>query len=418
VSASHEVGAVLDLTLIRPATGGAVARADDGVVVFVRHGLPGERVRATVTDLSRTYLRADVTEVIEGSDSRVDPACPHAGAQACGGCDLQHARRAEQVAWKEFVARDQLRRLAGLDVDLAVRDCGDGRGSRTRVRCAVIDGRLGFRRFRSHDVHEVSECWLADQRLLPGFAGTWADAAEVELRAIGVGSPFAVVRFERGSTVETRTLEGAPLDDAHSEVDVGDVRFAVGPTSFWQAHRDAPGILVDRVREFAEPEPGDHVVDLFGGVGLLGVSLAPHVGVRGVVTVVESDAAACRDAQTNAAGLDQVVVCHAPVSHRVLRETVPRGSTVLLDPPRTGVGEAAMSTLAVCRPRRVVYVSCDSATMARDLSVLLLAGYDLRAIEGYDLFPVTEHVELVAVLDERPRPGQASRKGSHPAGPR
>jgi tRNA/tmRNA/rRNA uracil-C5-methylase (TrmA/RlmC/RlmD family) len=226
--------------------------------------------------------------------------------------------------------------------------------------------------------------------------------SEVELRAIGEGAPIAVARrsAERGANYDVRSLEGAPLDPStRSRVAVGSHVYTVGPLSFWQSHRDAPRLLVDAVLDFADVASGDDVVDLFSGVGLFSVPLAKLVGPTGRVSAVESSPHSVRDARENAEGYRHLKVREWTVSPRSVNDTVREGSLVVLDPPRHGLGKGVVEALVRRSPRRVVYVSCDAATFSRDLKEFLGNGFVLSDLRVFDLFPMTEHVELVALLD-------------------
>jgi tRNA/tmRNA/rRNA uracil-C5-methylase (TrmA/RlmC/RlmD family) len=387
----------------RPATGGGVGRADDGRVIFVRHSLPGELVRVEVTEATSNFYRGDAVEILESSPDRVTPPCPYAHPGGCGGCDLQHASTSAQLSWKASLVREHLKRIAGLEMDVEVAPPGEVQGSRTRLRCAVNeDGRLSLRAARSHQLVPIDSCWISNDAFEPALLSTWRGVSEVELRALGTAEPFAVARreSERGTHYELRSLTGAPLDPGtHSRVVVGDHVFSVGPLSFWQSHRDAPSVLLDAVLELSNVTSGDDVVDLFSGVGLFAVPLAKLVGSSGRVTAVESSAVGVRDARTNATGLKQLKVREWSVTARSVNDTVREGSVVVLDPPRQGLAKGVAESLVRRRPRRLVYVSCDAATMARDLKNFLGSGFSLKQLRIFDLFPMTEHVELVALLD-------------------
>lgn len=392
------------LRVERPATGGGVGRAPDGRVTFVRYALPGELVRVDVQERTANFYRGDAVEVLEASAERVEPPCRYAHPRGCGGCDLQHASPTVQLAWKSALVTEHLRRIAGVDRTVEVRRSGgSGEGSRTRLRCGVGEGdMLGLRRARSHDLIAIDECWISDPVFASAFAHAWPGVSEVELRAIGEGAAFAVARrsAERGAHYDVRSLEGAALDPAtHSRVAVGDLVYTVGPLSFWQSHRDAPKLLVDVVTELADVSPGDDVVDLFSGVGLFSVPLARLVGPTGRVSAVESSPHAVRDARENATGHRQLKVREWSVSPRAVNDTVREGSIVVLDPPRHGLARGVADALARRAPRRLVYVSCDPATFARDLKDFLRNGFVLSDLRVFDLFPMTEHVELVALLD-------------------
>jgi tRNA/tmRNA/rRNA uracil-C5-methylase (TrmA/RlmC/RlmD family) len=391
----------------RPATGGAVGRLDDGRVVFVRNALPGELVRVEITESTSKFSRADAIDILEASPDRVEPPCPYAHPGGCGGCDLQHASSSGQVSWKSTLVAEHLRRIADVETDFSVVEApSDAEGSRTRLRCAVNDdGRLALRAARSHDLVEIDHCWIANRSFTPAFATSWHGAEEVELRAIGDGEPFAVVRREtpRGTMYELCSLRGEPLEPStQSRVDVRGYVFSVGPRSFWQSHRDAPTLLLDTVLEQADARPEDHVTDLFSGVGLFSVPLAKAVGPGGRVTAVESSAYAVRDARQNAEGLRNLKVREWSVTPRSVNDAVGEGDLVVLDPPRGGLAKGVADTLVRRRPRRLVYVSCDAATFARDLKILLAGGYAMNDLRVFDLFPMTEHVELISRLDLGP----------------
>ena len=419
------VGQVFPVRLERPASGGAVGRAPDGRVVFVRHALPGEVVEATVTESTSTFYRADALVIVEPSPDRVSPPCRYAHPGGCGGCDLQHASREAQLSWKSAVVGEHLRRIAGVEREVTVVSAPSATpGSRTRLRCAVdSDGQLSLRVARSHDLVAVERCWISDSTFAEAFGHTWRGLVEVELRAIGHGQPFAVAQRanERGTTYEYRSMSGAPLEPTtSSRASVNGHVFSVGPLSFWQSHRDAPDLLTEAVMRMGDVRRGEDVVDLYGGVGLFTVPLAKVVGAHGRVTAVESSPFAVRDARVNATGLTNVRVREWSVTPRSVNDTVLPGSLVVVDPPRGGLGKGVPESLVRRAPRGIVYVSCDAATFARDLKIFLRSGYSLRQLEAIDLFPMTEHVELVAFLDSSSQKvdsaSEAENLGSRPGG--
>jgi tRNA/tmRNA/rRNA uracil-C5-methylase (TrmA/RlmC/RlmD family) len=320
---------------------------------------------------------------------------------------LQHANAAAQVAWRSSLVAEHLRRIAGVEHDVElITPPSTARGSRTRLRCGVDDeGRLSLRGARSHDLVPIETCWIGSGAFAPAFATSWAGAEEVELRDIGDAEPFAVVRREthRGTIFEICSLRGEPLEPStQSRVAVNDHVFSVGPRSFWQSHRDAPQLLLSSVLEFASVSAGDHVVDLFSGVGLFAVPLAKQVGPSGRVSAVESSPYAVRDARQNGDGLRQMKVREWSVTPRSVNDSVGSGDVVVLDPPRSGLAKGVGDALIRRSPRRIVYVSCDPATFARDLKILRSGGFKLSELRAFDLFPMTEHVELIGLLDIAP----------------
>jgi tRNA/tmRNA/rRNA uracil-C5-methylase (TrmA/RlmC/RlmD family) len=383
----------------RPATGGGVAHLSDGRVVFVRHSLPGETVQVRLTESSKNFARGEAVEILEASPERVIPVCPVAVPGGCGGCDLQHASPTAQREWKIFLVQDHLQRIAGIDVELKIEPTPEpAQNTRTRLRCAVTEsGQLALRAARSHDLVPISECVASDAVFGPAFENSWGKVDEVELRAIGDGQPFAVVR--RGELYDVVALDGTRLHpDTQSRVSVRNFVHSVGPRSFWQSHRDGPEVLVNQVLAYAQLGKGDHAVDLFSGVGLFSIAMAKEVGPTGKVVAVESSAFSVKDARQNAQGFPWVKIREWTVSARAINDAVMENDVVVLDPPRIGLAKGVVEALARRRPRRVVYVSCDAATFARDLALFEENGIELQDMKVYDLFPMTEHVEIVALL--------------------
>ncbi len=354
------------------AGGGCVARTAEGQVVFVRHAIPDEVVMARVTQATRSFLRADAVEVIEASPDRVVPPCPYAGPGLCGGCDWQHVSLPRQRRLKADLLAEQLRRLAGLDLDVTVEEvpgAPDGLGWRTRVRYSIDrSGRAGFRRHRSHQVQPVERCLIASP----------------EVQAEGVTA-------RRWPGVESVEVPGP------SERVVRDRTFRAGPGAFWQVHPAAPDVLVGALLQGLDPQPGEAVADLYGGAGIFAAFLAEAVGVGGRVVLVEGSARAAAAAEENLAGLAHAEVMRARVGPDVLDLTGPV-DLIVLDPPRAGAGLEVSAALAGSNARSVAYVACDPASLGRDLRVFLDAGWTLAALRAFDLFPMTEHVEAVAFL--------------------
>jgi tRNA/tmRNA/rRNA uracil-C5-methylase (TrmA/RlmC/RlmD family) len=368
------------LTVGRVAAGGAcVARAEDGRVVFVRHALPGETVRVEVTSETSRFLRADAVEVLEPSPDRVTPPCPYAGPGRCGGCDWQHALPAAQLRLKGDVVREHLARLAGYEWQGEVEGVEPRWAWRTRVQWSVDEaGRVGLHRHRSRDVIPVDRCLIAAAP--PPASGEPATTVEV-----------AVL----GDEVVT-TVDGRPADLPGARVDVAGRRFEVAAGGFWQVHERAPEVLWEAVRDGLRPQPGDSVVDLYAGAGLFTALLGEVVGPTGSVLAVEGSARAAADCARNTHDQPWVRVRTAPVTEPLVRRL--RADLVVLDPPRAGAGLEVAGALASLRARAIAYVSCDAATFARDLRVLLEAGWGVDSLRVLDLYPQTEHVELVTVL--------------------
>ncbi len=355
------VGARFELDIGPVAHGGHFVARHEGQVVFVRHALPGERVTVEVTEDDGRFLRADAVEVHLASPHRVTAPCPWSGPGRCGGCDFQHVTPAEQRRLKAAVVEEQLRRLAGLERSVTVEAVPpeDGLGWRTRMQYVrLADGRPALRKHRSHDVVPVDTCLIAHP-----------DAREPE--------PGTLV--ER---VETR----------HGSAD-----FEVAADGFWQPHVAAPRTLVECVLGFLEPRRDEVVLDLFAGVGLFAAFLAEAVGPGGSVTAVEGDRTAAGHARRNLAGFAWARSVVGRVD-RVLRRGVGRADLVVLDPPRAGARRQVVRAIGDLAPRAVAYVACDPAALARDIGYFAELGYELTDLRAFDLFPMTHHIECVALL--------------------
>jgi len=388
------VGQSFEVDVGPVAHGGHCVARHEGRVVFVRHALPGERVRVTVTEGGATskFWRADATDVLNPSPDRVAPPCPWAGPGRCGGCDWQHASLSAQRALKATVVREQLAHLAGLERDVVVEAVpGDdgGLGWRTRVHYAVdAAGRAGLRRHRSHDVVRIDWCRIAHPLVVEARVPEerWPPESSVEVVAsVATGERLVLVG-------------GVPGGDV-TEVAAGR-EFRVSGSGFWQVHPGAAETLLAAVLAGLEPRPGESALDLYCGVGLFAAALAERLGPGGRVTAVEADARGVSDARHNLATLPTVTVERGRVDHVLRRLRLRRADLVVLDPPRSGAGKAVVDLLSRVKARRIAYVACDPAALARDLRWFGERGYELLDLRAFDLFPMTAHVECVAVLGQ------------------
>jgi tRNA/tmRNA/rRNA uracil-C5-methylase (TrmA/RlmC/RlmD family) len=368
-------------------------------VVFVRHALPGERVRVRVTeDGGGSYCRADAVAVLEPSADRVVPPCEYAGPGGCGGCDWQHASGAAQRELKAAVVREALARLGGLpDVAVTVQPLPGGLlGWRTRLQFAVDDaGRLGLRRHRSHEVELLDACPLATAEVnaVDAPARLWPGAAVVELVAPASGEPVLLETGRAGRAV--RRDGPAVLTERAAGRD-----WRVSAGGFWQVHPAAADTLAACVLDLLHPVPGEAVLDLYAGAGLFAGVLAERVGVTGRVLAVEADRTAAADARANLSRYDCTAVHHGHVETLLAADPprFPRPDLVVLDPPRSGATPATMAAICALAPRAVAYVACDPAALARDVRAASEHGYRLADLRAFDLFPMTHHVECVALL--------------------
>ncbi len=336
-------------------------------VVFTRHAIPGERVVVEITEGTDgdRFWRGDVVEVLSASPDRVVPPCPVAGPGLCGGCDFQHVAVPSQRDLKTAVVREQLVRLGRLDpadplvTGLVVEQVpGDADGLRWRTRTQFVttrDGRRGLRKHRSHDVVPVDDCLI--------------------------------------------TIEGAPVPTTRSVTAAGHTHeFSLADDGFWQVHPGAPTVLVETILEQLDPQPGESVLDLYAGVGLFARFLADRVGESARIVAVEGDHEATRHAQLNLGGFDKAKAAVGSVDKVLASSYDEPFDLVVLDPPREGARAAVVRQIADRAPRAVSYVACDPAALARDVATFSECGYRLTALRALDLFPMTHHVECVALL--------------------
>jgi tRNA/tmRNA/rRNA uracil-C5-methylase (TrmA/RlmC/RlmD family) len=435
-------GDVLELTAGEAAHGGwCVARAGElgSLVVFVRHALPGERIRAVITQVTAKLARADAVEILDPSPDRVTPPCPHARPGGCGGCDWQHASLPAQRALKAAVIRQQLARIAGLDREVTVEalagdepgaedgTAGPGLGWRTRVTFAVgPDGRAGLRQHRSHEIVDIQACPIAHP--LVNAAGVpsraWPGATSVQVAAVPATG-------ERGVLVSGHVRGKVPAVAADSIrlVGRGGARTALAGrgyltqhaagrdwradlAGFWQVHPAAADTLSAAVLAALRPQPGDVALDLYCGAGLFAGALAAAVGPDGRVVAVEGDVAAARDARHNLRDWPWARVHRGDAGEVLARLGLAGAMLAVLDPPRTGAArpviDALISGAGGQALRRIAYVSCDPATLARDLKLLTAGGWALDGLRAFDAFPMTHHVECLATLTRDPGAGGSS----------
>lgn len=385
------------------AHGGVCVARHEGRAVFVRHTLPGERVRIRITEggTEDRFWRADAVAILTPSPARVEPPCPWAGPGKCGGCDWQHVLLPAQRSLKAAVVSEQLERLAGIRREVTVEPVPgdrDGLAWRTRVTYAVdAAGRAGLRQHRSHEVVPVDTCLIAHDEVRAARVedGHWPGASSVEVVAANTG--------ERQIIVDDEVVEGR----GHVVEEAAGRRWRVSGGGFWQVHPGAVATLVGAVLDGVRARPGERAMDLYCGVGLFAGALADAVGPSGAVFGVEGSRPAIADAKRNLHDVPWVRLAAGRVD-RVLSATGPAGvpdaaDIVVLDPPREGAKSAVVRQIAARRPRVVAYVACDPAALARDLATFAGHGYRLTGLRAFDLFPMTHHVECVAILEpDRP----------------
>ena len=382
------------------AGGDALGHLADGRVVFVPGALPGELVDVQITQAKKDFARGTVASIIEPSAHRVVPPCEHV-SRGCGGCSWQHLDVAQHMEAKVAIVREALRRNGKIEtLEVVAGGFVPPTASRTTLRMAVTpDGRLGFRRGGSHDVIDTPTCLVAHP-LLNEFIGDVrvTGATEVTLRCgVATGEVGIWLHDEDGEDVPGATVTGLP-----SHVVVGrkamlhevvqGVSLQVSMASFFQASQVAAELLVSAVNDAAgdaalSGEFGP-IIDAYGGVGLFTATL---VDTDIPVVLVESNPSACSDARSNLHDHDVSIEQIAVEQWRVQD-----AGLVIADPARNGLGAMGVNAIVATEAKRIVLVSCDAVAGARDIRLLLDAGYACEGVTVLDLFPNTPHVEVVS----------------------
>lgn len=399
---SFEVGERHTVTIEKVAHGGHFIARHEGQVIFVRHAIPGETVEVEITSIGSSFVRGDAIKIMEASPDRVSPPCAFSYPGGCGGCDFQHIAVPRQRELKAEVIREQFSRIAKREIGVSVAEIGEPLHWRTRLSSATNeDGKIGFYASRTHRVIPVDDCVIATRSInFPELAmRKWPARSRIEISASSTGARSIAISEAHSikRDLKARMTEG----EAISREDVYGHQLQVSQASFWQSHESAPEVLSEVIREFVRV--GDHVLDLYGGVGLFAAALIDLVGLDGSIDLVESSTSATADARRNFADFTNVKVHTGDVAHILAQ--IRRADVVVLDPPREGAGREVIAKIVGIAPRAIVYVACDPAALARDTLYLQERGFSLNQLRAFDLFPMTHHVECVALFEPSQKAG-------------
>ena len=407
---------MIELALTAMAHGGSALGRHEGRVIFVPYAIPGELVRVRLTEEHTRWARAELVEVVRPSPHRVEPPCPYFGPDRCGGCQFQHIDYDAQVRFKQEVVADQLARIGKLDVPVE-EPIGAAQpwDYRNNVQFHVTDeGYLGFLTADTNNIIPIEDCLIIDPLLdevWTAFDMHWPEIYRLSLRCGSTtGDRMAIFELDEYQDFDIEVDFPVScilmMPDGESVVLMGDTSlveyvagrdYRISAGSFFQVNTGGAEALVALVREVLELRRGDTLLDLYCGVGLFGLALAGEVGR---VVGIESDPSAAADFVVNAGDLDNVELLEGK-AQQVLHGVEGPVDLVVLDPPRAGAGERALGEVARLGPRRIAYVSCDPATLARDARHLVDAGYHLEVVQPLDMFPQTFHVESVNLFMRR-----------------
>jgi len=407
-----------ELHLTDMAHGGDALGRHEGKVIFVPYAIPGEEALVEIVEDKGRYARARLVEILSPSPHRVDPPCPHFGPGRCGGCQWQHIAYPAQLELKAAVVGDQLARLGRLpDVPLKMKPTIPSASPwhyRNHVQFSVgDDGRLGFVATAGRRVETIEVCYLLHPILDELFAALDLELpglARLSLRA-GVNTGDQMMIFETHDDLPPALesdlpvscvlllSDGTPVNligNNHITEVVAERRFHISAPSFFQVNTAVAEELVRVVGEYLAPAGDETLLDAYCGVGTFALSLADQVGQ---VIGIEEAAGAVADARLNVAELTNVEFIEGSVEALLPQLDRPIDLAVL-DPPRQGCKPEALRALIELAPRRIVYVSCDPATLARDARKLAGGGYRLVEVQPVDMFPQTYHIESVAMFEK------------------
>ena len=392
-SSTLKTGDLLQVTIEKVAHGGHFIARHDGAVIFVRHAIPGENCTIQITSTGSSFNRADVVSVEAASEFRVEAPCSFANRNGCGGCDFQHISIEHQRTLKSDVIAEQFSRIAKMELRVEVEEVGESTHWRTRaIATTDRNGKLGFYKSRSHSIAPVTDCIICvdgmnfseiASREFKGDMRVEISASNTDERSIALAPTRGEekARLTEGPAVLHENVLGRSLE--------------VSQESFWQSHKKAPEVLTQAVLEFAQLKSGEHVLDLYGGVGLFSAAILEAVGSTGHVDLIEGSKVATADAARNFSAFSNITIATGDVAKLLPRITA--ADVVVLDPPRDGAGKEAVAHIARLAPRAIVYVACDPAALARDTAYLADHSYSLVKVRAFDLFPMTHHIECVAL---------------------
>jgi tRNA/tmRNA/rRNA uracil-C5-methylase (TrmA/RlmC/RlmD family) len=388
-----KIGDRIQVTIEKVAHGGHFIARHNGAVIFVRHAISGEVCTVELTSIGKSFNRADVVSVQTPSDFRIITPCKFSRPDGCGGCDFQHISEEYQRTLKSQVITEQFARIAKMDITVDVEKISETTKWRTRaIATTDSNGKLGFYKSRSNTVIPVTDCLICidDLGISDLSQKTLKPDYRVEVSASNTGER-TIALASAGAKEKARITQGPAVlrEKVLNKV------LEVSQESFWQSHKMAPEILTRAVLDFGNFRQGDHVIDLYGGVGLFTAAILEVIGESGHVDLIEGSKSATSDASRNFASHSNVKVITGDVAKHLPR--ISNADVIVLDPPREGAGKEVVAQIARMRPRAIIYVACDPAALARDSAYLADHSFSLVNIRAFDLFPMTHHIECVAL---------------------
>lgn len=392
--------------------GEAMGRLPDGRAVFVPYALPGEQVRIRLIEEKRGYARGKLLDVVSPSKLRIEPVCKH--FTICGGCHYQHFPYEAQLEAKTEIFRDQLIRIGDIDVP-PVQDAVpslEQHNYRNHIQFHMHpSGKLGFQKWRTNEVVEIDECFLPDDALTDLWKQIEIDSESSDRISLRVGSDDETMIVFSGDSSEPPAMNidiplsvvyGGPsgkrvlAGEGQLDIEILGRSFQVSADAFFQVNNAMTEKMVSHVLEQLPLDKETVIIDAYCGVGLFSAFLAPKVGQ---VIGIESAKAACDDFVENLKDFENVSLYQDEVENTlpVLDEPV---DIILVDPPRAGLATKVVDAITQKnKPKVLVYISCDPATLSRDAKRLINGGYTLKHVTPFDMFPQTYHIESISLFE-------------------
>ena len=389
---SLAIGDIITLNVGNIANGGHFIGRHNDQIVFVRHSLTGERANVKITAVNSKFAFGDAIEILEKSKDRVNAPCKYAHPEGCGGCDFQHIDPIAQLNLKKIVIQDQFKRIAKIEInpEIISKDSLGGLNWRTRLNLAISENRkLGLHVHKSNKIVEIDECLIAVEGINKSeiFNKKWEYEDNIK---ISYSSDNDMNISQLGKNISG--------PDKLNEV-VDDNKYYISPKSFWQSHKNAPSFILEQVLKFANIKEGERVCDLYGGVGLFTLPISKILGENGEVHLIEVNRVCIADANEMFADVKNIFIHHGTVEQKL--GSIKKINTIILDPPRNGVSKQVINQMIEKKPQKIIYVSCNPSTLARDTKILIDNNYTLTNIVGLDLFPMTHHIECVASFTKK-----------------
>lgn len=384
----------IEIHLTGIANGGSAVGRYEGRAVFVSYAIPGEVVRARIIADKGKFITAEAVEILEESSERVTPKCPHFGK--CGGCHWQHITYDAQLKLKRQIVEEQMRRIGGFD-NLTIYDTVPNStpwNYRAHSTFHIAANRqLGFISIDNQTVIPLRECHIIRPELLDLMQHFPANDLSSERTRLQIGSEGQAIAFWMLS-------DDIPSPTKKSKFVFYEIygrRFRCTAGSFFQVNLPQAGILIDKMLEYLDLKGSESILELYSGVGMFTAFLAERAKN---VTSVEFSLLAVQDAVENLSEFENITIIEGKTEEVLNRLSRGRYDSVVLDPPRSGIDLKGLKGLVNLSPEKIVYISCDVATLARDSKKLREGGYQLLFVQPVDMFPQTYHIECIACFQK------------------